>query len=222
MARYTITHHTGGPDAEHYDFFLESGAALRTWRILRPLFENPQPALASADHKPKYLDYEGPISGQRGEAKIWDTGTYVSELWKDDRILVAVKGRQLKTRLRLDRAKGDEGKDAGRWEIVDATAPVRRLAAALLRDPGLNAAPTPELEEIGRNLLDEEHSLLSVVQAFAKGDAVAWDLATSSKDLRTRLQSEHSRWRHPWLDAAMTRAARLDEIVKTLRLAKPS
>jgi hypothetical protein len=61
----------------HWDFMLERGAALRTWRL-------PQPPTAGVvldatplgEHRLAYLDYEGPLSGDRGTVSRWDHGTY--------------------------------------------------------------------------------------------------------------------------------------------------
>lgn len=32
------------------------------------------------DHRPVYLDYEGPVSGERGTVIRWDTGEYAGDL----------------------------------------------------------------------------------------------------------------------------------------------
>ncbi|MCA9075725.1 MAG: hypothetical protein KDA93_11875 [Planctomycetaceae bacterium] len=61
----------------HWDFMLESGDVLRTWRLER----EPQSgvdfrATELPDHRRMYLDYEGPVSGDRGTVRRWDAGTY--------------------------------------------------------------------------------------------------------------------------------------------------
>ena len=75
MPRYVILEHDY-PEL-HWDLMLEAGETLRTWRLTAP----PQPgnrvqAEASFDHRRLYLDYEGPVSGNRGNVKAWDRGTY--------------------------------------------------------------------------------------------------------------------------------------------------
>jgi hypothetical protein len=40
------------------------------------------PAEPLGDHRVHYLDYEGPVSGNRGTVKRWDSGTY--DLLSDD------------------------------------------------------------------------------------------------------------------------------------------
>jgi hypothetical protein len=79
MPRFVILEHDH-PEL-HWDLMLEAGAALRTWRLARP----PQApgeaidATALPDHRPHYLDYEGPVSGGRGTVKRWDAGWYEEE-----------------------------------------------------------------------------------------------------------------------------------------------
>ncbi|MFO1094461.1 MAG: DNA polymerase ligase N-terminal domain-containing protein [Planctomycetaceae bacterium] len=75
MPRYVIlTHDHPFP---HWDLMLESGGVLRTWRLLNePATGRRVPAERLADHRLKYLDYEGPVSGGRGIVARWDYGTY--------------------------------------------------------------------------------------------------------------------------------------------------
>jgi DNA polymerase Ligase (LigD) len=79
MPRFVILEHDH-PEL-HWDFMLEAGGALRTWRLARP----PEmagaiiDAVALADHRLAYLDYEGPVSGGRGSVKRWDAGHYEHE-----------------------------------------------------------------------------------------------------------------------------------------------
>ena len=74
MPRYVILEHDH--PHRHWDLMLESGDVLRTWRLAEP----PQPGRAVAaepigDHRRAYLDYEGPIRGNRGRVKRWDGGS---------------------------------------------------------------------------------------------------------------------------------------------------
>ncbi len=79
MPRFVILEHDH-PEL-HWDFMLEDAGVLKTWRLL----ERPQPGTSvpgemSFDHRLKYLDYEGPISGNRGSVIRWDGGTYEGTL----------------------------------------------------------------------------------------------------------------------------------------------
>ncbi len=78
--------------------------ALKTWALP----QEPEPGLeinceALADHRPLYLDYEGPISGGRGTVMHWDRGTYLVEIWSNDEIVVALAGSRMTGRVELQR-----------------------------------------------------------------------------------------------------------------------
>jgi hypothetical protein len=78
MPRFVILEHDH-PEL-HWDLMLESGDVLRTWRLLRPPDTPGETidAIAIGDHRKAYLDYEGPVSGGRGNVKRWDAGEYRS------------------------------------------------------------------------------------------------------------------------------------------------
>ena len=96
MPRFVILEHDH-PEL-HWDLMLEAAAGdvLRTWRLAAP----PAPgqvvaAAASFDHRPLYLDYEGPISGGRGSVRRWDAGTFTWEADSPERVAVRLEGRRL-------------------------------------------------------------------------------------------------------------------------------
>jgi len=61
----------------HWDLLLEAGEVAWTWRLLdEPDSQRHPRAERIADHRLLYLDYEGPVSGGRGEVTRWDFGTY--------------------------------------------------------------------------------------------------------------------------------------------------
>jgi hypothetical protein len=106
MPRFALLIHDS-PRGLHYDFFLEAGEMSKTWalpRLPEPGLEMPCEALA--DHRPMYLDYEGPVSGNRGTVTSWDRGTYSVELWSDEEIIVALAGERLAGRVELRRQAG--------------------------------------------------------------------------------------------------------------------
>src|SRR5262245_3351063 len=75
MPRYVVLEHDH-PEL-HWDFMLEAGEVLRTWRLAAPPgAEGAIPATAVFDHRPFYLDYEGPVRGGRGFVRRWDAGTF--------------------------------------------------------------------------------------------------------------------------------------------------
>lgn len=215
MPRFTIAHHAGSSEGDHYDLLLESGEALRTWRLRHTNFENQQTARKMQDHRKKYLEYEGEISGGRGRVKIWDTGTFEIDLWTDKLIQVSLFGAQAKVRLRLQ-CGGDDA-----WTVVDAAAALRRLVAHHLRHAELDASPTSELDELRAALTREEQKLLAFVRRYSQGEAVEWTGLEFDAKVRDQVQGEWVRWRHPWLDQAREFVDRVDGLLTAVREAQP-
>jgi hypothetical protein len=110
MPRFVLLEHRW--NGVHWDLMLECGDALRTWAIDEPIGPGRDlPARALADHRAAYLDYEGPVSGDRGEVRRVDRGTYEPVVWTPDRVRVRLEGAQLIGLVEL-RASGAS---AGSW-----------------------------------------------------------------------------------------------------------
>jgi hypothetical protein len=115
MPRFVILEHAPGPASRagrHWDLMLQQGQRLRTWALAAP----PAPGLKIdaeelADHRLEYLDYEGPVSAERGTVSRWDGGEY--RLLEEDaaRLSVELVGQRGCTRLVLQRLAGE----AQRW-----------------------------------------------------------------------------------------------------------
>ncbi len=61
----------------HWDLLLEEATSARTWRLLRkPCLNEPIAAERLPDHRLMYLDYEGPVSNDRGMVQRVLAGTY--------------------------------------------------------------------------------------------------------------------------------------------------
>jgi hypothetical protein len=79
----------------HWDLMLEVGDVLRTWRLVAP----PEPGCAIhaeplGDHRKLYLDYEGPVSGNRGSVKRWDAGTFTWMTEEVNQVAVNLQGER--------------------------------------------------------------------------------------------------------------------------------
>jgi hypothetical protein len=114
MPRFVILHHQMPPDSDrrsHWDLMLESGLVLRTWAFAEePRQESTIAADALPDHRLAYLEYEGPVSDNRGFVRHWDGGEYRAIRFEENRVEVTLHGRRLTCRLRLDlEAGGDHG-----------------------------------------------------------------------------------------------------------------
>lgn len=92
----------------HWDLMLEAGGVLQTWRLAQPPeLGRTIDATALADHRVMYLDYEGPVSGNRGSVTRWDAGEFNegAESSPDARSL-AFTGQRLAGWARLEKESG--------------------------------------------------------------------------------------------------------------------
>ncbi len=113
MARFVVLRHEG-PQGLHWDFLLETGDVLRSWALPQA----PEPGVETAcqslpDHRLAYLDYQGPVSGERGTVTRWDRGTYTIERQTDSELVVELRGARLTGRATLERSR--EAPD--RWHV---------------------------------------------------------------------------------------------------------
>jgi DNA polymerase ligase (LigD)-like protein len=111
MPRFVILQHDH-PEL-HWDLMLQAGTTLRTWRLARAPDKpgDTIEATAIGDHRPMYLDYEGPVSGGRGRVTRWDHGTYEEEIAgsvrSEERIVVRLEGNHVQGIAVLERMGGD-------------------------------------------------------------------------------------------------------------------
>jgi hypothetical protein len=120
MPRYIILlHETSSPQRGpvHWDFMLETGGVLRTWALAEePAAKREIAADQLADHRLAYLEYEGPISGDRGSVTRWDAGEYRSISESAGELRVALKGQKLSGEVVLRREEGSQ-----RWRFAFST-----------------------------------------------------------------------------------------------------
>lgn len=80
MHPFVVLHHkmpNGHARSDHWDLMLREDGVLKTWALDRFPFENMTCNAAQLpDHDLKYLTYEGPIAGDRGEVKRIVKGSY--------------------------------------------------------------------------------------------------------------------------------------------------
>lgn len=92
MPRFVILAHDW--PTPHWDLLLEAGSVLKAWRLLaEPGLGATVPAQPNYDHRLLYLDYEGPLSGDRGRVSRWDEGIYDGDT--DDEWTVILSGTRL-------------------------------------------------------------------------------------------------------------------------------
>ena len=92
VLRYVVLHHSGFGE-EHYDLMLEleSGSKLSTWRLPHWPPREGDSFTPLADHRRDYLEYEGPISGNRGSVKRVAAGHHEIVEYTPERILIRLE-----------------------------------------------------------------------------------------------------------------------------------
>lgn len=116
--RFVVQHHVLSAN-QHWDLMLEYNDTLATWQLSDPpenCAKTRVTAIRLADHRTAYLDYEGPVSNDRGHVAIADAGTYrlisrSEALWE-----IELTGRALRGVFRL--SLSEPGTD--RWEFGPA------------------------------------------------------------------------------------------------------
>lgn len=111
MPRYVILEHDY--PVLHWDFMLETGDVLRTWRLAeRPELGRTVRAEALIDHRRIYLEYEGTLSGNRGQVKRWDAGSFTWIVNEAERVAVHLQGGRFQTSAVLERSA------EGSWQMT--------------------------------------------------------------------------------------------------------
>ena len=113
MPQFVILRHETSTGV-HFDFMLEFGGALKTWSLPQTPDSGVEMACeALGDHRLAYLDYEGPVSGDRGSVTRWDRGAYAIERQSDAEWVVELAGEKLVGKATLSRLASD----SKRWQF---------------------------------------------------------------------------------------------------------
>lgn len=126
----------------HYDLRLERDGVLVSWAVPKNLPADPghnHLAVHTEDHPLEYADFSGDIPRGEyggGHMDIWDRGTYSTEKWRDDEVIVSLRGDRIAGRYALIRTDGRQ------WlahRMKDESPPAARLPNPLhpmLATPG--------------------------------------------------------------------------------------
>jgi hypothetical protein len=122
MPRYVILRHAMPPHTRrptHWDLMFETHGVLATW-ALAALPESGKTVAAErlADHRLEYLDFEGPVAGDRGTVLRWDAGQYRVESQSSAACHVVVRGDRLDGQLTLESV----AEEPQRWTVSYSTA----------------------------------------------------------------------------------------------------
>lgn len=120
MPRFVVLEHRWA--GVHYDVMLEDVAqgSLRTWAVEIPLTPGVDlPARELAAHRLVYLDYEGPISGDRGSVRRLDRGTFLPQIWRADLVEVILSGDVYRGEVAFRSVDPERSETAGslRWVV---------------------------------------------------------------------------------------------------------
>jgi bifunctional non-homologous end joining protein LigD len=105
----------------HWDLRLERDGVLASWAVPKgiPMRKKPNHlAVRTEDHPLEYLHFHGEIpKGQYGAGSmtVWDTGTYDTEKWSDDEVMVVFHGDRVHGRYVLFRTDKEPG--GNQWMI---------------------------------------------------------------------------------------------------------
>ncbi len=115
--RFVILHHLIA-DSEHWDLMIEHDGVLCTWQLAHNPLANPTwpiEARRIGDHRLAYLDYEGPVSRNRGKVTRVERGHVEWELFTAERSVVVLDGGHLIGRYQLVLTMDD------RWQFEAPT-----------------------------------------------------------------------------------------------------
>ena len=83
---------------EHWDFMIEQAETLATWQLFENPTQNPNSEIQAkriADHRKAYLEYEGPVSQNRGQVQQIESGTCVVKKSAPTNWIIELKGKKL-------------------------------------------------------------------------------------------------------------------------------
>lgn len=111
MPRFVLLRHECPPGfgkPSHWDLMLEDGGALLTWSCEELPVAGGASVVATRlkDHRLAYLDYEGPVSGGRGDVRRVDGGEFDWVERSESRVAVEVRGGMLSGVLTIAESEG--------------------------------------------------------------------------------------------------------------------
>lgn len=128
MPRYVLLRHECLPEYKpsHWDLMLEVDGVLATWELSdlpaawaavlnleQREIRSPMTVTRLPDHRLAYLDYEGPVSGNRGSVTRIAGGSCKILESNSAMLLAILHGESLRGEVKLTRVK-----DSDRWELV--------------------------------------------------------------------------------------------------------
>ena len=145
-ARFVIQEHHAR--RLHWDLRLERDGVLASWALPRGIPGHPKEnrlAVRTEDHPLEYLTFQGEIpkgTYGAGTMEVWDSGTYLCEKFREDEVMVTLRGERVSGRYVLFRTRGkdwmihrmDPPADPSAEPMPDAIAPMLARDGRLPRD----------------------------------------------------------------------------------------
>ncbi len=107
MPRFVVLRHeyaADDPRESHWDLMLEHGELLRTWACsVAPESCAETIVRELDDHRLAYLEYEGPVSEDRGQVRRWDEGFYETVRDEAGQLVIQFDGQKLRGGFALER-----------------------------------------------------------------------------------------------------------------------
>lgn len=117
MHRFVVLRHEPGAASDrklHWDLMLEDDSGLRTWALdSEPRSGASIDATELPEHRKDYLDYEGPVSNDRGFVTRVDHGTYTVIRQSSAELVIEIEGEHLRAAVTLQNRGADQ-----RWLVA--------------------------------------------------------------------------------------------------------
>ncbi len=117
MPRFVVLRHDPPSDTQqtlHWDLMLETEGGLATWSLpSEPVTGSTLSATVLKEHRLDFLDFEGPLEGNRGRVSRFDRGLYETHSENSNRLIVRLRGQQ------FDGLATIEKNSAARSDCVD-------------------------------------------------------------------------------------------------------
>jgi hypothetical protein len=125
MPRFVVLRHQtppGYPRPLHWDLMLEKEGALATWALeAEPVAGCSLTATVLKDHRLDFLDFEGPLSKERGEVSCYDAGIYETLAEDSGSLVVRLRGRKVDGRATIEKISGNGNAVEIRFDPYPAT-----------------------------------------------------------------------------------------------------
>ena len=122
-----------GNRPSHFDLMIEQMDSLVTWELVDWPTESAVKLRRLPDHRLEYLEYEGPVSANRGTVQRFDRGELDWQgSWSRGQLELRFRGTRVRSAARLERGSVDglpagTEPDSSEWWMLEFETEVRQL-----------------------------------------------------------------------------------------------